>query len=122
MRAVSDLPPGTNDPSPAGVGSSPRDSLPVVKIVFVGQADACECTLQRIHNGWGALKRALGTPPAVPVVRLQIDADAAKVDSYIRQRPILVIPAVYFLDENGVIVELLQGEITESQITPLIER
>jgi hypothetical protein len=88
----------------------------VTKIVFVGKEHACDCTRKTVDAGWAALQSALGTPAKVPVERLQIDTDAARVEPYRGQRPIMALPAIYFVEGAGNVIDLLQGEVTQEQI------
>jgi hypothetical protein len=88
----------------------------VTRIVFVGKEHPCDCTRKALDAGWAALQKALGTPSKVPVEKLQVDTDGSKVDPYRNQKPIMALPAIYFLDGKGVVTELLQGEVTLEQI------
>jgi uncharacterized protein (DUF1501 family) len=88
----------------------------LVRIVFVGKERACNCTRKTIDASWAALQKALGTPRKLPVERLQIDTQGDKVEPYRRQKPILALPAIYFIDGNDTVVELLQGEVTAQQV------
>lgn len=92
-------------------------TAPVIgKIVFVGQEEACKCTRERIKASWAALEGVLGTEPSVPVERLQLDTQAEKVDEYRKKKPFTVAPAIYFLDERGQVVAMLQGEVSPQQV------
>jgi len=93
----------------------------VVKIVFVGKQNACDCTRKRIEDSWSALQKALGTPAKLPVERLQIDTDGAQVEPYRQQKAIMALPALYFVDDKATVLELLQGEVTEDQILAVIK-
>jgi len=94
----------------------------VIKIVFVGKENACECTRKRVDAAWAELQKALGTPAKLPVELVQIDTERSKVEPYMQQKPIMALPAIYFLDGKNVVVELLQGEVTEAQITAVLKR
>ena len=93
----------------------------VTKIVFVGKERPCDCTRKALDAGWAALQKALGTPSKVPVEKLQVDTDGSKVDPYRNQKPIMALPAIYFLDGKGTVVELLQGEVTTDQIAGVLQ-
>ena len=107
------------DRSPAA--SNPAASK-VAKIVFVGKEHACDCTRKAVDVGWAALQKALGTPAKVPVERLQSDTDGWKVEPYRKQKPMMALPAIYFVDGKDTVVELLQGEMSDAQITALLEK
>ncbi|MEK7704206.1 MAG: hypothetical protein AAB426_04550, partial [Myxococcota bacterium] len=88
----------------------------VTKIIFVGKEHACDCTRKSVDAGWAALQKVLGTPAKVPVERLQIDTQGEKVMFYRQQRPMMALPAIYFVDGKGVVLGLLQGEVSVAQI------
>ena len=103
-----------NDPAAAIAAST------IVSIIFVGKEQACECTRKRIDVAWLALQKAIGTPPTLPVERVQIDTEGDTVEPYKRQKPMVTVPAVYFVDAKGTVIELLQGELTVEQITDVL--
>lgn len=88
----------------------------VAKIVFVGKEHACDCTRKAIDASWTALQSVLGTQALVPVEQLKIDTEGAKVEPYHKQKAIMALPAIYFLDEKGVATEVLQGEVNVDQV------
>jgi hypothetical protein len=105
----------------ASTGSASQAvSATVTKIVFVGKENACECTRKSIDDGWAALEKALGTPAKLPVERLQSDTENALVETYRKQKPMVALPAIYFLDGSGAVLGLLQGEVTSQQISVAI--
>ena len=94
----------------------------VTKIVFVGKQNVCECTRKTLDASWAALQKALGTPPKLPVERLQIDTQGDKVASYRQQKPFAALPAIYFVDAKDLVLDLLQGEVTDRQIGDALSR
>ena len=126
---------GCNNPSNAAAGeasaSTPNVSqaasassaaTKVTRIVFVGKEHACDCTRKTVDAGWVALQKALGTPAQLPVVRLEIDTEEDKVAPYRKQKPMVVLPAIYFVDGKGAVVELLQGETSEAEIAAVLKK
>ena len=93
----------------------------VTRIVFVGKEHPCDCTRKALDAGWAALQKALGTQSKVPIEKLQVDTDGSKVDPYRNKKPIMALPAIYFLDGKGTVVELLQGEVTSDQIAGVLQ-
>jgi hypothetical protein len=85
-----------------------------------GKEHPCDCTRKTVDAGWAALQQALGTPPKLPVERLQIDTEADRVTVYRNQKPIMALPAIYFVDGNSVVLELLQGEVSTDAITAVL--
>ena len=106
--------------SAAEAVSANQNASKVTKIVFVGKQNACDCTRKTVDAGWAALQKALGTPAKLPVEKLQIDTEGAKVEPYRKQKAIMALPAIYFLDGKDVVLDLLQGEVTAEQIVGVL--
>jgi hypothetical protein len=104
----------------AQVGSANPAAPKVTRIVFVGKEHACDCTRKTVDAGWAALQKALGAPAKVPVEKMQVDTEADKVAPYRQQKPMMALPALYFLDGKGAVLELLQGEVTAEQIAGVL--
>ncbi len=103
------------DPAATAAPQQPAAATQVVRIVFVGKQNACDCTRKRIDASWQALQAALAKKSAVPVERLNIDTQNDQVAFYQGLRSIMAVPAIYFLDAKGDLVEMLQGEVTVEQ-------
>ncbi len=113
------LPPvAANPPAPAVTA---RSAAKLARIVFVDKEKACDCTRKRIEETWSALQTALGTPPALPVERLHLDTQGDQVAAYASAKPLMVPPGIYFVDSQGAVVELLQGEIEAKEIANLVK-
>ena len=107
--------------SAAEAVSANQSASKVTRVVFVGKEHACDCTRKTVDAGWAALQKALGTSAKLPVERLQIDTEGSKVEPYRKQKPIMALPAIYFLDGKDVVLELLQGEVTAEQILGVLQ-
>ena len=92
------------------------------KIVFVGQKESCPCTRKRIDKSWGVLQKFLAGSKEIPVQRLQLDVDKEESDRYDDMRSIMVAPGIFFMNEEGMLVEMIQGEVTESQIAAVLKK
>ena len=99
---------------------SPARDPDVVKIVFVGQKQACDCTRTRIDNAWATLKNTLEAKHDIPVERIELDVDEDEADKMNNLRPLMVAPGIYFFDVNENVVEMLQGEVTAEQVEKAI--
>jgi hypothetical protein len=94
----------------------------VARVVFVGKEHACDCTRKKVDTALAALHTVLGTPPKIPVEMLKADTEEEKVEPYRKLRPMMALPAIYFIDAKGGLVEMLQGEITEAQVSGVLAR
>jgi len=92
------------------------------KIVFVGKEHACDCTRKSVDAGWAALQKVLGVPSKFPVERMHVDTQSASVEPYRAQKPIMALPAIYFVDGRGSVLDMVQGEVAEAQIQPILEK
>jgi hypothetical protein len=93
----------------------------VSKIVFVDENGACECTRERVEISWAALQSALDGRKDIPIERIYNDTEPEKVAPYKQMRAFMVIPAVYFLDGSGALLDRLQGEITAERFAKALE-
>jgi hypothetical protein len=108
--------------NPPSSAAKPQPKSKLAKIVFIDKEKACDCTRKRVEATWNALQTALGTPPALPVQRLHVDTQAAEAAAYTSAKPLMVPPGIYFVDGQGAVVELLQGEIEAKEIEALLKR
>ena len=98
--------------APAAMAAQPAK---VARIVFIDKEHACDCTRKRTEDTWAALQAALGTD-ARPVERLHVDTQAAQAAPYTTAKPLMVPPAIYFVDAGNTVIDMLQGEVTTAQI------
>ena len=108
-------------PKPEAPAAKPV-AKPVAKLAFIDQAECCECTRSRIDASWAALQKALAKHPGLPVERIHADTQEQKAERYQVERAILVMPALYFVDADGRIVDQLQGELTAAKIEAVLVR
>jgi hypothetical protein len=108
-------------PSATQAAAAKPDTPKVARIIFVGKEHACDCTRKSVDAGWAALQKALGTPAKLPVERFQVDTEADKVAPYRQQKPIMALPAIYFVDGKNTVIELLQGEVTTEQVAAILK-
>lgn len=104
----------------AAAKAAPAPAVKLSKVVFVGKEHACDCTRRAVDASWAALEAALGTPARVPVEKMHVDTEAARVEPYRIQRPIMALPVIYFVDGKGAVLDVLQGEVTDAQIQPVL--
>jgi hypothetical protein len=90
-------------------------------IVFVGLKESCDCTRNRIDESWRVLQHSLATVPDIGVQRIQRDVHREDALQLHRLKPLMVAPGLYFLDAEDQLIELLQGEISEQQLSALLQ-
>lgn len=105
--------------SAAPAAAGPTQSQ-VTQLVFIDKQEACDCTRARVTKGWDALQSALGGKAVPSVERLYIDTQPDQVRPYREMRPMMAVPALYFLTASGSLVDQLQGEFTTQQIQALL--
>lgn len=94
----------------------------VAKIVFIDLEKCCKCTAGQTAKSWDALQAALAATSAqVPVERWHMDSQAEQAEKYRTMKPMVAMPAVYFLDAAGNLVEMLQGDVTQEQVEKLLQ-
>jgi hypothetical protein len=100
----------------AALKSPATAAAKIARIVFVDKEKCCKCTRERIDKSWKVVTDVLGFPPSIDVERLHMDSQADKAAPYIKQRAIMVPPALYFYDAKGTLVEVLQGELKPDKL------
>lgn len=107
--------------SAAVLAATNNSTAQVVRIVFVGKEHACDCTRKKVDTALAALQQVLGNPYKIPVEMLKVDMEEDKVLPYRKQKPMMAVPAIYFVDAKGSVIDMLQGEITEEQIARIVK-
>ena len=115
--------PAAESPQSGGVteeaAAGPTDSKLISKVLFVDLTDPCKCTKSRQEKIWNELQLAVkGTD--IEVERVHWDTEGERAESYAEERQFTVIPALYFLDADGKLTGMLQGEIAQSQLETMI--
>jgi hypothetical protein len=112
--------PGHAEPPTTPTATAPQ-AAPVARVVFVGQAEACDCTRARLDQGSTALAEALGDRD-IPVERLEADNPEHReaVERLRALSPLMVAPGIYFLDAQGQLVGMTQGETSAEQLREIL--
>jgi hypothetical protein len=90
------------------------------QIVFIDKEHGCQCTAKRVDTAWMALQTAIAGKVTPSVERIHVDTQAELAAPYGKLRPMMAVPALYFLDAKLGLVELLQGEVTVDQIQAVL--
>jgi len=107
---------GPEQSQPAQSANAAPKKSAVARLVFLDKAEACECTQKTINKGWTALQAALGSGNPLPVDRIHVDTQGDQAAPLLAQRKIVAVPALYVLDANGNVLEMLQGELEEAEV------
>ena len=91
-------------------------------MVFIGQKDACACTRKRVDDAWPVVEKTVAGYKDVTITRLQNDVDEEEADRYDEMETIMVAPGIFFMDKDDKLVDALQGEVTEAQITAALKK
>jgi len=92
----------------------------VAQVVFIGQRQACKCTLNRIASTWVALEQVLAKHPEIEVKKIEQDVEQDEADRYDQLKSLMVAPGVYLMDGDGKLIQMLQGALTVAQIEQAI--
>jgi len=95
----------------------------VTQIAFLDKQECCQCTQTRIDATWSALQSALaGRQKAPAITRVHVDTQTELAAQYRSKQAFVALPAVYLLDGEGNVVELLQGEVTQAELSAALEK
>ena len=108
--------------SAAVAASSAPTAQQVTQIVFIDKENCCECTKNRTDATWTALQTALGPGSHIQVTRVHLDTQPDLAKEYLRSKPLMVPPGIYFMSLKGDLVEMLQGEVTAPQISAVLTK
>lgn len=111
-------------PAAAAPAPSHAQQVPagVAEIVFVDKEKPCPCTDERTKASWKVLQNALKDRKDVRVTRIHYDTESAKAERYTRLKPLMVIPGLYFMNGQGKVLAMLQGEVKLAQITAVFKK
>ena len=113
LAACSTAPPA---PPPTAPSAAEAPRAAVAGVVVLELKESCRCTEERQAASRAAFDAALATRTAKPPLTVvQMDVEPEKARVYQDMREPVVSPAYYLLDASGLLVTLLQGEITTDQ-------
>ncbi len=102
--------------------SAATSDAEVASIVFIDKEDACDCTRKRADDSWDNLAKAIADGATIPIQRIYIDTEKDLAAPYLEMQELMVIPGIYFLDEKGDLVAMLQGEQTSAKLAAALGR
>ncbi len=92
----------------------------VHRLVLVVREKGCQCTREDVAKAMRSLGVVLGARRDRMVTQLDWDEDRSRVQRYRSQRRFIALPALYFLDTQGRVVGLLEGDIQPKWIRQLM--
>lgn len=96
---------------------------PQARIVLITASQACPCKLRLCKSGEQELKMALAAYPDVPTPKVIDDVKAPEQVRMLSQKyGVHMLPAVLFLDQNGTLKQLYQGDIKRENLKRSIAR
>ncbi len=104
----------------AARSASPQGATVTTRVVFLDKEHGCDCTKKRVEAGWSALQTVATGRQAPTIERLHVDTQPEESKQYHQLRPMMAVPALYFLDAKGGLIELLQGEVSSAQIAKVM--
>lgn len=107
----------TSGPAAQAVAARPpAQAAEVAQVVFVDRERCCDCTRKQIDASWQALQNVVQGRDGLKVVRLHQDTQPTEVEMLQLLRPMQFVPALYVLDADGGLIELLQGPVAEEAL------
>ena len=107
--------------APAQAGDE-KAAPKVAKIVFLDQKECCNCTRERQKKTWNALQAVIDKMEPKPVVEVvHRDTEPEEAQLFLDLEPTMVSPGLYFFGGDGLLVDTLQGELTEAQILKVMD-
>ena len=115
-----------NEPEPASksIESAPTakaESGSLVRIVFITTSRACACTLTRCKNAESSLQKAMTKHPKAPKLeRLDYAREPERVRKLISKYTAMMLPIIYFIDQDGNLLDGLEGDFYEEDINEIL--
>ncbi|MCL2824115.1 MAG: hypothetical protein FWD57_09000 [Polyangiaceae bacterium] len=92
----------------------------VAEIVFIDQAVICPLVKKTIDSTWVELGNAVGDRD-IMVKRIHKDRSGNVARKYMKIKATGLLPAIYFFDGNGELVEFLAGEQSSDAIVAVLD-
>jgi hypothetical protein len=90
---------------------------PQTNIVLLTASQACSCMLRLCKSGEAELKTALAAYPGIPAPDVIDNAkDPDRMRKLTKQYGVYMLPAVLFLDTNGKLKKLYQGDMKSDDL------
>ncbi len=95
----------------------------LTRIVFITTSQACDCTMTRCQNAESSLEKAITKYPKAPRPE-QIDyaREPERAKKLISKYTAVMLPIIYFIDEDGNLLDRLEGEFSGEDILELLGR
>ena len=108
---------------PTALAPASTAQAPQARIVLITASQACACMLRLCKSGEAELKTALAAYPGVPAPEVIDNAkDPDRMRKLTEQYGVYMLPAVLFLDANGKLKKLYQGDMKRDDLKRAIAR
>ncbi len=87
----------------------------VAKVVFLYNSACCKCEKQRNKDALESLDYFMKNPDSRPMTRIDVSQSPDKLKFYQKQTRISFMPVLLGLDENGRVVEKVEGIFENKQ-------
>ena len=118
-----------NDQPPAvsaadSPGTAPKKDAVATRVVLVTASKACKCTMKRCKSGETVLETALKKFPEAPALeRIDYAKEPDKAKALAQKyKMALFLPMILLLDGNADLVDVLQGELNETDVGEALGR
>jgi hypothetical protein len=107
-----------------GCGSRGGDAgTKTAKIVFLDRLDGNADAKARLDSAWVEVQTAIEDWPGIRVERIHVDAEPRQSSKFLAMRSVDTLPGLYFLDEDGKLIEMVQGrDVTMAMIREILNR
>lgn len=108
---------------PTALAPASTAQAPQARIVLITASQACACMLRLCKSGEAELKMALAAYPGAPAPEVfDYAKDPERVRELAKQYGVRMLPAVLFLDGNGTLKQLYQGDMKRDDLKRAIAR
>lgn len=93
----------------------------VQEIVFIDLDDCCDCMRKDIEVSMDALMNVIGHDSGIEIIQIHYDKEMSKAATYLKDRPIFMVPVIIFLDDSGEVLDFIQGAVPENMLRKMFD-
>ena len=92
----------------------------LLEFLFLDRLDGNAAAKAHLDEVWVEVQTAMEAWPGIFVERIHIDVEPKQSAKILELRAVDKLPGVYFLDEDGALIEVLQGDIKATEIRRIV--